>query len=351
MMNEADTRANLIDPVLHAAGWQGPAFVTREYYFTDGRKLIGNRRGERLKVDYLLKKDQVRLAFVETKAEHLSPTEGLEQAKNYGLKLGLSIVYSTNGHQLYEFDLRTGRGEFIETFPSPDELYRRIFDQPNPLKEKLLAIPLQNSGKQERYYQEIAIRRTMEAVGEGRDRILLTLATGTGKTYVAFQIAYKLYEAKWNVDGADRRPKVLFLADRNILADQAINAFNYFEQDLVKITGREIRKRGGQAPMERNFYFAIYQAIADRGESVGPDLESEEEAVQEGFYKLYPADFFDVIIIDECHRGSANEAGNWRKILGLFRHGAAHWASPLPRAGKTMPIPTTTSASRSINTP
>ncbi len=319
MMQEADTRANLIDPALRDAGWEGLAFVKREYSFTDGRKLLGNRRGERLKADYLLIKDNVRLALIEAKAESLSPTDGLEQVKNYGIKLGLNIVFSTNGHKIYQFDLRNGRGDYIDRYPSPEELYRLIFQIENPLKEKLLSIPLQNSGKQERYYQEIAIRRTMEAVGDGQKRVLLTLATGTGKTYVAFQIAYKLYEAKWNVDGTDRRPKVLFLADRNILANQAINAFNYFDKDLIKITGKEISKRNGVPPTERNFYFAIYQAIADRGEDTNSAEFDEEEEVQAGFYKLYPPDFFDVIIIDECHRGSANEDGNWRKILDYFR--------------------------------
>lgn len=132
----------------------------------------------------------------------------------------------------------------------------------------------------------------------------------------AFQIAYKLYEARWNVDGADRRPKILFLADRNILANQAINAFNHFEHDLIKITGKEIRKRHGVPPTERNFYFAIYQAIADRTDQNAD--EEDEDAVQDGFYKLYPPDFFDVVIIDECHRGSANDEGNWRKILDYF---------------------------------
>jgi len=316
-MNEADTRANLIDPLLQAAGWQGIALVQREYEFTDGRKLIGNKRGQRLKADFLLKMNNVRLAIIEAKAEHLPPTEGLEQVKNYGLKLGVSIVYSTNGHKIYEYDLSAGRGAYIDNYPTPEQLYQRLFATANPLKEKLLTIPLQNSGKQERYYQEIAIRRTMEAVGDGKKRVLLTLATGTGKTYVAFQIAYKLYQAKWNVDGADRRPKILFLADRNILADQAINAFNYFDKDLVKITGREIRKRNGVPPTERNFYFAIYQAIADRGDTTAPEEEGEEGS-PDGFYKLYPPDFFDVIIIDECHRGSASDEGNWRKILDYF---------------------------------
>jgi type I restriction enzyme R subunit len=317
MMQEADTRAFLIDPMLTRSGWDSPALVQREYIFTDGRKLIGNKRGEKLKADYLLKMNNVRLAFIEAKAEHLSPTEGLEQVKNYGLKLGLSIVYSTNGHKIYEFDLRSGRGNYIDNYPSPEQLYTRLIGEASALKTQLLSIPLQNSGKQERYYQEIAIRRTMEAVGDGKKRVLLTLATGTGKTYVAFQIAYKLYQAKWNTDGADRRPKILFLADRNILADQAINAFNYFDKDLVKITGKEIRKRNGVPPTERNFYFAIYQAIADRGETA-PTEDDSEDGLQDGFYKLYDPDFFDVIIIDECHRGSASEEGNWRKILDYF---------------------------------
>lgn len=316
-MQESDTRANLIDPALQAAGWKGIAFVTREFNFTDGRKLLGNKRGARLKADYILHKDNVRLAIIEAKAEGKPPTDGLEQVKNYAFKLGLDIVFSTNGHEIYQLDLRSGRGNFIPRYPTPDELYAQVFGSPNPLREQLLSIPLQNSGKQERYYQEIAIRRTMEAVSKGKKRILLTLATGTGKTYVAFQIAYKLYEAKWNTDGTNRRPKVLFLADRNILADQAINAFNYFDKDLVKITGREIRKRNGQPPTERNFYFAIYQAIADRNEGNAPGDE-ESEIVQEGFYKLYPPDFFDVIIIDECHRGSASDEGNWRRILDYF---------------------------------
>jgi type I restriction enzyme, R subunit len=311
MMNEADTRANLIDPQLKDCGWE-KVHITREYVFTDGRKLIGNRRGQQLKADYLLKYNNIRLALIEAKAEGKSPTDGLEQVKRYAEKLQITMVFSTNGHQIYQFNLLTGVGEFITQYPSPIELYQQIVGNTNALKEKLLSIPLQNSGKQERYYQEIAIRKTMEAIGDNQNRVLLTLATGTGKTYVAFQIAYKLYEAKWNIDKVDRRPKILFLADRNILADQAINAFNYFEKDLIKITGKEIRKRNGVAPTERNFYFAIYQAIADRS------VEEPTEDTQEGFYKLYQPDFFDAIIIDECHRGSANDDGSWRKILDYF---------------------------------
>lgn len=328
MMNETETRTNLINPKLKESGWVIPN-LREEYPIKAGRKLVGNKRASTLKADYLLKFNNTHLAFIEAKKETLSPTEGLEQVKNYADLLKLTIAYSTNGHKIYEFDMLTGKGEYIEHFPTPEALYERLFGNQNNLIQKLLAIPLLNlEGKQERYYQEIAIRKTMEAIADGQKRILLTLATGTGKTYVAFQIANKLHQAKWTADGRDHRPKILFLADRNILADQAINAFNHFDKDIIKITGKEIRKRGGKAPMERNFYFAIYQAISDRTVTQVFNLPENNEQVEnlpyndeivDGFYKLYPSDFFDVIIIDECHRGVANDKGSWRKILDYFQ--------------------------------
>jgi len=330
MMNETETRTNLINPKLKQSGWVIPN-LREEYPIKDGRKLVGNKRASTLKADYLLKFNNTHLAFIEAKHEALSPTEGLEQVKNYATLLRLNIAYSTNGHKIYEFDMVAGKGQYIDNFPTPEALYERLFGNQNSLVQKLLSIPLLNlEGKQERYYQEIAIRKTMEAIADGQKRILLTLATGTGKTYVAFQIANKLHQAKWTADGKDHRPKILFLADRNILADQAINAFNHFDKDIVKITGKEIKKRGGKAPMERNFYFAIYQAISDRkNESVTilPDDDKlvhgippeDDEDVVDGFYKLYEPDFFDVIIIDECHRGVANDKGSWRKILNYFQ--------------------------------
>src|SRR5699024_5960210 len=151
---------------------------------------------------------------------------------------------------------------------------------------------------------------TIEHIANNENRILLNLATGTGKTFIALQIVHKLLQGKWNVDGQDRRPRILFLADRNVLADQAINTFNYYEKDLIKINGEEIRKRNGKVPTNAYIFFAIYQAIAER-EDWG------------GYYKEYPEDFFDIIIIDECHRGSANEEGSWRAILNHFS-GAVH---------------------------
>src|SRR5699024_1931715 len=157
-----------------------------------------------------------------------------------------------------------------------------------------------------RYYQEAAVNNAIEHIANGDKRILLTLATGTGKTFIALQIVHKLLQAKWNIDGQERRPRILFLADRNVLADQAINTFNYYENDLIKINGEEIRKRNGRVPTNAYIFFAIYQAIAER-EDWG------------GYYKEYPKDFFDLIIIDECHRGSANEEGSWRAILDHFQ--------------------------------
>jgi len=304
-ISEADTRAKFIDPEIQKSGWE--AFVIREHYFTDGRKLLGGKRGKRLFVDYLLKYKNVNLAIIEAKRFDKHPTEGLQQAIGYAEKLKVNYVYSTNGKKVYEFDLTTGKGDYIDTFPSPDEIYKRSFDNLTPEKENLLSVPFYLTGdKQPRYYQENAVNKAIEAIANKENRILLTLATGTGKTFIAFQIVYKLFQKRWNLDNAERRPKILILADRNILADQAINTFNDpFEKDLVKIDGSEIKARNGQVPTNAHIFFAIYQAISEK-ENIG------------GYYKQYPADFFDLIIIDECHRGSANEEGSWREILDYF---------------------------------
>lgn len=303
--SEHDTRAKFIDPQLKLSEWD-ESYIVREYYFTDGRKLVGNKRGERLFVDYLLKYKNVPLAIIEAKRYDKPPTEGLQQAIDYAQKLNIDFVYSSNGKQIYEFCISKGKGNFIENYPAPEELYHKVFAQKNDIKENLLNIPFYLTGDfKPRYYQEIAVNKVIEAIAEDKKRILLTLATGTGKTFIAFQIAYKLFTARWNVDKTDRRPKILFLADRNILADQAINTFNPLEKDLVKINGDEIRSRNGKVPTNANIFFAIYQAIAEK-ENIG------------GYYKQYPEDFFDIVIIDECHRGSANENGSWRDILDYF---------------------------------
>lgn len=306
MASEADTRANYIDPALHAAHWQATNIV-REHYFTDGRKLAGGARGRRCFVDYLLHKDNRYLAVVEAKKESEHPTKGLQQAIDYANKLRVRFVYSSNGKQTYEFDLETGKGDYIEFYPTPAELERRYAGETTDLSQELRNIPFHLEGAmQPRYYQELAVHAATDAIGQGKSRILLTLATGTGKTFIAFQIVHKVFQARWNRDNpGSRRPRVLFLADRNILADQAINTFNPYEKDLIKINGEEVRKRNGVVPTNAHIFFAIYQAIAER-ENI------------DGYYKAYPKDFFDLVLIDECHRGAANDTGSWRAILDHF---------------------------------
>ena len=304
-LSETDTRANYIDPQLKNNGW-GVENIVREYYFTDGRKLFGDSRGKRLFLDYLLKYNNTNIAIIEAKREDEHPTKGLQQAIDYATKLKIDIVFSSNGKQIYQYDLRTGTGDYIEQYPTPEVLYQQLNADSFELKQKLHNIPFLPEGSMRpRYYQEVAVNKTMESIAEGQKRILLTLATGTGKTFISFQIVHKLLQAKWNIDGGNHRPRILFLADRNVLADQAINTFNYYENDLIKIDGDEVRSRNGKVPTNAFIFFAIYQAIADR-ENIG------------GYYTKYPKDFFDLVIIDECHRGSANEEGSWRDILDHF---------------------------------
>lgn len=306
MSSEADTRANHIDPALKAAHWLASNIV-REHYFTDGRKMAGGVRGRRCFVDYLLLKDNRYLAVVEAKKDSEHPTKGLQQAIDYAKKLCVRFVYSSNGKQTYEFDLETGKGDYIEFYPTPAELEKRYAGETTDLSQELRNIPFHLEGAmQPRYYQELAVHAATDAIGKGESRILLTLATGTGKTFIAFQIVHKVFQARWNRDNpGSRRPRILFLADRNILADQAINTFNPYEKDLIKINGEEVKKRNGVVPTNAHIFFAIYQAIAER-ENI------------DGYYKAYPKDFFDLVLIDECHRGAANEAGSWRAILDHF---------------------------------
>ena len=311
--SEADTRAKLIDPQLKSSQWL-ESHIVREYYFTQGRKLIGGKRGKRYYVDYLLVYENINLAIIEAKAENRDPLDGLQQVINYADKLKINFVYTTNGHKIYEHDLTTGQGKWVETFPSPEELYKRKFPDLTPEKEKLLKQPFHIEGNMKPYYyQQIAVNKTLDAIANHNKRILLTLATGTGKTYIAFQIVYRLFEAKWSKEGKTRRPKVLFLADRNVLADQAFNTFNPLEKDIIRLNGKEIRKRGGKVPTNANIFFAIYQSIAER-KSDEFDAENDVTA----YYKQYPPEFFDLIVIDECHRGSANDESSWRDILDYF---------------------------------
>ena len=306
-LNEANTRKQLIDRSLELRGWKDE-YLNCEYTFTDGKKTPGGGKGKQCSVDYLLQYNNSNIGLIEAKREGLPITEGLQQAQDYGKKLGVRFVYSTNGHGIFEYDMNSNSGKEIDHYPSPEELYQRV-EGDSVQKSTMLKEPLIQEGSMiPRYYQKLAVQRSIGAIAEGKNRVLLTLATGTGKTFIAYQIVRKLLNLKWRVDGVRQQPKVLFLADRNILVDQAINTFNNIESQIVKIDGNEIRKRNGVVPSAANVYFAIYQAIAGGA--------NNEEILE--YYKQYPKNFFDIIIIDECHRGSANDEGSWRKVLEHF---------------------------------
>ena len=322
-MNEAETRAEHIDPALKAAGWgvvEGSK-ILREYPITPGRIEGHGRRGKPLIADYVLVYRNRKLAVVEAKALDEELTEGVGQAKNYAGKLAVRYAYSTNGHGIYQVDMRYGtdgthgtngpEGE-IARYPTPDELWAMTFAQANAWRDRFSAVPFEDKGGSHpsRYYQDTSVERTMEAIAAGIMRILLTLATGTGKTFIAFQIAWKLFHARWNLSGQPtRRPRILFLADRNILADQAYNAFSAFPEDaMVRIAPGDIRKKG-KVPKNGSLFFTIFQTFMS-----GPPRDGQPSP----YFGDYPPDFFDFIVIDECHRGGANDESNWRAILEYF---------------------------------
>lgn len=312
-MNEAETRAELIDPKLKACGWGAVegSRIFREYKITQG-KIHSGGRGKRLIADYILSYKGMNLAVVEAKSDGLAVGEGVMQAKQYAQKLQLETAYATNGKEIYQICMKTGAEGLVENFLTPEALWNKTFTEQNEWREKFASIPFQDkSGTwQLRYYQEIAINRTLEALANGKDRILLTLATGTGKTAIAFQIAWKLFQTRWNLQRSGaRRPRILFLADRNILADQAYNSFSAFPEDaLVRIKPSEIRNRG-RVPVNGSVFFTIFQTFMS-----GTDPEGKPAP----YFGEYPPDYFDFIIIDECHRGGANDESNWRGILEYF---------------------------------
>ncbi len=313
--SESDTRAKLIDPRIKQSDWL-ESNIVREYYFTDGRKLIGGKRGKRYFVDYLLTYRNTNLAIIEAKAESKDPLDGLQQSINYAQRLTIDYVYTTNGHKIYEHSIKEGKGKFIESFPTPHELFERKHGKSTSQEQKIITHPFHIEGTMKpRFYQQIAVQKTIEAITKNKNRVLLTLATGTGKTYIAFQIAYRLFQSKWNREDRDRRPKILFLADRLVLKDQSMNTFNPLEKDCVEINGKIIKKRGGKVPTAGNIFFAIYQSIAENNNRI---IDEENEDDVSAYYKQYPSNFFDLIIIDECHRGSANDESSWRDILNHF---------------------------------
>lgn len=309
-MNESETRAELIDPQLKLSGWGEveDSKVLREFHINLGRIQTGGIRNKPDIADYVLVYKNQKIAVIEAKADGLEATEGVTQAKEYAEKLKIEYTFATNGKRIYQICMKTGEEKYVDKFPTPEELWNDIYTDQNEWRSKFLNIPFEDVGgtKSPRYYQEIAVNKTLEVVAKEKTRILLTLATGTGKTFIAFQIAWKLFQARWNLnrDGG-RRPRILFLADRNILADQAFNAFNAFPEDaLVRINPSDIRKKGS-VPTNGSIFFTIFQTFMS-GVNNTP------------YFGEYPKDFFDFIIIDECHRGGANDESNWRGILEYF---------------------------------
>jgi type I restriction enzyme, R subunit len=377
-MNEAETRAEHIDPALKAAGWgvvEGSK-ILREYPITLGRIEGNGRRGKALTADYVLVYRNRKLAVIEAKAWDRMLTEGVGQAKDYAGKMAVRFAYATNGRGIYQIDMETGKEGEALCYPAPDELWRLIFAAANAWRDRFADVPFEDKGgsRLNYYFQDIAINRVMEAIADGRRRILLTLATGTGKTFVAFQIAWKLFHTRWNLSREpSRRPRILFLADRNILANQAYNEFSAFPEDaLVRIAPEDIRKKG-KVPKNGSLFFTIFQTFmsgpslrqacpepcsvlrlldklaaqderhrraqgernadtvrGERGRNAdtvrgepfdfaqGRLVEPQAQPERSFYFGEYPPDFFDFIVIDECHRGGANDESNWRGILEYF---------------------------------
>lgn len=327
-MNEAETRAEHIDPALKAAGWgvvEGSK-ILREYPITPGRIEGHGKRGKALTADYVLVYRNRKLAVDEAKAWDKPLTEGVGQAKDYAGKMAVRFAYATNGQGIYQIDMGDGshgnnatdaspkshsshptEGE-VARYPTPDELWAMTFAKADAWRDRFAAVPFEDKGGSHpgRYYQDIAVERVVQAIAENKQRILLTLATGTGKTFIAFQIAWKLFHARWSLSRQpERRPRILFLADRNILANQAYNAFSAFPEDaLVRIEPGDIRQKG-KVPKNGSLFFTIFQTFMS-----GPQGTP--------CFGDYAADFFDFIVIDECHRGGANDESTWREILRYF---------------------------------
>ena len=323
-MDETATRRKKIDPALYNVGWEQ---VPESEILTEQRAYIAPGQVNRLpqnrhpkKVDYILEYKKQKLAVIEAKSDEKDVSEGVEQAKRYAELLHIRFTYSCNGDNIWAIDMgvKDARGNYIipstegpaTKFPSPQELWAMTFAEVNPWRDRFNLCPLNRGGGREpRYYQEIAINRVLEAIAKGQQRILLTMATGTGKTYTAFQICWKLYETNWNTRGNGQKPRILFISDRNILANQAKNDFEQFPEDAMERVTPELlhdKKHQDRVPKARHLYFTIFQTIM------------ANDPMGQPYYKQYPPDFFDFIIIDECHRGGANDESEWRQLMDYF---------------------------------
>ena len=313
---EADTRAMRIDPDLAANGWEGAAKVDgarvhREEMLWPGRIMSGGQTNAPKPADYVLRMNGHVMAVMEAKRAGLAFTEGRGQALDYATRIDARFAYCTNGLRYWEIDRHTGGEQEVDAVPSPADLWTRCYPTGNAWRDRFGQVPFETDGGkwQPRYYQAGAVNAVLEAMADGKQRILLTLATGTGKTSIAFQIAWKLFQSRWSLSGEPtRRPRILFLADRNILADQAYNSFSAFAPDaLSRINPKEISKKG-KMPRNANVFFTIFQTFMTENKNGEEDFN----------FRDYEPDFFDFIIIDECHRGGAKDESTWRKILEYF---------------------------------
>ncbi len=305
MPSEADTCRTYVLPAIYAAGWVDEQ-IREQLTFTPGRIIVAGgkvKRGKPKRLDYLLSyKRDLPLAVIEAKPEDRLPGDGLQQAKDYAHLLDLKFAYSTNGLAIVEHDFTMGSESILTAYPAPHDLWVRYcqFRGLDPDGALVNAPYYPSIGEKPRYYQDISIHRATEAIIKGNPRVLLTLATGTGKTLVAFQICWRLWSTGWNRTGEYRKPRILYLADRNILVDDPKDkTFAPFGDARTKIESGKVTKG-------RELYFSTYQAIA-------------HDDMRPGLYKEFSKDFFDLVIVDECHRGSAREESNWREILEYFQ--------------------------------
>lgn len=316
-MTEEDIKLQFITPAIEASGWDKFKHIKMEYFFTDGRVIVrGNStaRGRRKKADYLLYyRPNLPLAIVEAKDNHHSIGAGMQQALAYAECLDVPYVYSSNGDGFLEHDRKTGKERElrIDAFPSPDDLWKRYKNegQITSNQEKIITEPyyFMPGDKIPRYYQRIAINRTVAAIAQGQNRILLAMATGTGKTYTAFQIIHRLWKS-------GTKHKILYLADRNILVDQTMQQdFKPFSKVMTKIENKTLDS-------SYEIYMSLYQQLA------GDDKQEP--------FRAFQPNFFDLIIVDECHRGSAREESRWRKILEYFSNATQIGMTATPKETK-----------------
>ena len=323
-MDETATRRKLIDPALYAVGWEqvpeSEILTEQRAYITPGEVTALPQNKHPKKADYLLRYKRKKLAVIEAKSDEKHVSEGIPQAKLYAELLHIRFAYATNGREIWQIDMgvKDAHGNMVvpskegpvEKFPTPQELWQMTYPERNEWRDRFNLCPLNRGGGREpRYYQEIAIDAVLTAVAHGQKRILLTMATGTGKTYTAFQICWKLYQTNWNNRGTEHKPRILFIADRNILANQAKNDFEQFPEDAMERVTPELihdKKHNDRLPTARHLYFTIFQTVMG------------EDATGQPFYKQWPQNFFDFIIIDECHRGGANDESEWRELMTWF---------------------------------